>query len=103
MSETEFRSALRLARLSASLSQRELADAAGISERAISDLECGRRRRPYPATVRRLALALGLEGEAFRQFSLLSRSVAHQAEEPAETTKYADDAAFQKASFHEPT
>lgn len=52
---------LRRYRAAAGLSQVELAARAGLSRRAISDLERGRRRRPYPATVRRLADALQVE------------------------------------------
>jgi transcriptional regulator with XRE-family HTH domain len=48
-------------RLTAGLSQTELAERAGVSQRGVSDLERGARRAPHPATVRRLALALGLE------------------------------------------
>ena len=51
---------LRRHRTAAGLSQKELADAAGLSQRGISDLERGVRRRPYPATRRRLSAALGL-------------------------------------------
>jgi len=47
-------------RVAAGLSQEELAERAGLSRRGISDLERGTRRSPYPATVRRLAQALGL-------------------------------------------
>ena len=60
-----FGEALRRHRLSAGLSQEELAERAGLSRRGISDLERGTRRAPYPATVRRLAEALSL-GEAER-------------------------------------
>lgn len=48
-------------RLAAGLSQEELAERAGLSRRGISDLERGVRRAPYPATVRRLTAALGLD------------------------------------------
>ena len=51
---------VRRHRKAAGLSQKELADAAGLSQRGISDLERGVRRRPYPATRRRLSAALGL-------------------------------------------
>jgi len=51
---------LRQRRLAAGLSQEALAERAGLSARAVSDLERGRKRRPHPATVRRLAEALGL-------------------------------------------
>jgi predicted ATPase/transcriptional regulator with XRE-family HTH domain len=47
--------------VAAGLSQEELAERAGLSRRGISDLERGMRRVPYPATVRRLAQALGLD------------------------------------------
>jgi predicted ATPase/transcriptional regulator with XRE-family HTH domain len=51
-------------RLAAGLSQEELAERAGLSQRGISDLERGVRRSPYPATARRLAAALGLDDGA---------------------------------------
>jgi transcriptional regulator with XRE-family HTH domain len=47
-------------RLEASLSQAELAERAGLSARAIADLEQGRRRSPYPQTIRQLAHGLSL-------------------------------------------
>jgi predicted ATPase/transcriptional regulator with XRE-family HTH domain len=47
-------------RAAAGLSQEELAELAGLSRRGISNLERGERRLPHPATVRRLADALGL-------------------------------------------
>jgi tetratricopeptide (TPR) repeat protein/transcriptional regulator with XRE-family HTH domain len=55
---------LRAGRLAAGLSQEELAERAGVSIRAISNLERGRVRWPYPDTVHRLADALNLRGEA---------------------------------------
>ncbi len=51
---------LRRLRERASLTQEELASRAGLSARAISDLERGERKRPYPHTVRALAEALEL-------------------------------------------
>jgi predicted ATPase/transcriptional regulator with XRE-family HTH domain len=45
----------------AALSQEELAARAGLTGKAISALERGERRRPYPHTVRSLADALGLD------------------------------------------
>jgi transcriptional regulator with XRE-family HTH domain len=55
---------LKRHRLAAGLSQEELAERAGLSRRGISDLERGARRMPHPATLRRLAEALGLaEGD----------------------------------------
>src|SRR5579871_3699012 len=48
-------------RLAAGLSQRELAEWAGLSQRGISDLERGQRGAPQAGTVRRLAEALSLD------------------------------------------
>jgi predicted ATPase/DNA-binding XRE family transcriptional regulator len=53
---------LRSHRVAARLTQAELAERAGISERAVSDVERGVRTRVYPATAELLADALGLEG-----------------------------------------
>ncbi len=55
-----FGSILRRRRETAGLSQEALAERAGLSTAAISALERGERRRPYPHTVRSLADALGL-------------------------------------------
>src|SRR3712207_3579291 len=51
---------LRRLREAAGLTQEELAGRAGLTPNAISDLERGRRRYPYPHTVRCLADALDL-------------------------------------------
>jgi predicted ATPase/DNA-binding XRE family transcriptional regulator len=51
---------LRQLREAAGLTQEELASRAGLTAKAISMLERGERRRPYPHTVRSLADALGL-------------------------------------------
>jgi tetratricopeptide (TPR) repeat protein/transcriptional regulator with XRE-family HTH domain len=59
---------LAACRRSADLSQQELAERSGISVRAVSNLESGRTRWPHPATVRRLADALGLHDHARAQF-----------------------------------
>src|SRR5262245_53582837 len=50
----------RQLRSAAHLTQEELADRAGLSARGIQDLERGVHDTPHPATVRRLADALGL-------------------------------------------
>lgn len=55
-----FAVALRRLRESRSLTQEELAERSGITAKAISALERGERRRPYPHTVRSLADGLGL-------------------------------------------
>ncbi len=51
---------LRRARLAAPMTMEELASRSGVSVRAISDLERGRTRQPYPRTVRLVTAALGL-------------------------------------------
>jgi predicted ATPase/DNA-binding XRE family transcriptional regulator len=58
--EISFGVRLRRLREAAGLTQEELADRAGLSRKAISVLERGERKRPYPHTVRSLADALGL-------------------------------------------
>jgi predicted ATPase/DNA-binding XRE family transcriptional regulator len=55
-----FGQVLRRYREQAQLSQEELAERAGLSAVTISFLERGVRRHPQPATLRRLAVALGL-------------------------------------------
>ncbi|MDF3041298.1 MAG: hypothetical protein K0Q71_4004, partial [Thermomicrobiales bacterium] len=62
-SSTTFGALLRQHRLRAALTQEALAERAGVSTRGIQDLE---RDRAFPRaeTVRLLAEALGLEGEA---------------------------------------
>ena len=56
----EFGALLRRYRRRAGLTQEELAEQAGISTRALSDLERGVRRRPHKDTVALLAGALAL-------------------------------------------
>jgi transcriptional regulator with XRE-family HTH domain len=57
-----FADVLKQYRAAAALTQEELAERAGLSVRAISDLERGIKRHPYPHTVQRLVVALGLSG-----------------------------------------
>jgi transcriptional regulator with XRE-family HTH domain len=54
---------LRRLREASGLTQEELAFRAGLTTNAVSDLERGKTRRPYPHTVRSLADALGLPEE----------------------------------------
>jgi predicted ATPase/transcriptional regulator with XRE-family HTH domain len=68
---------LRQARTAAALSQEELAERAGVSARAISDLERGLRRTPHLETVRLLADALQLD-EVGRASLALAARPAHQ-------------------------
>jgi transcriptional regulator with XRE-family HTH domain len=65
-------------RLASGLTQAELAQASGISERTVSDLEGGRRGNVYPTTARRLAAALRVSGDRLNAFLL----AAHGGGEP---------------------
>jgi predicted ATPase/DNA-binding XRE family transcriptional regulator len=65
------------------LSQQELAERASLSLRGIADLERGARRRPYPATVRRLADALELN-EADRAALVTSAALDTWAAHPTQ-------------------
>ncbi|WP_198664017.1 ATP-binding protein [Jiangella endophytica] len=60
---------LRQHRLTAGLSQEELAEKAGLSSDAVAALERGRRRAPRPLTVRLLATALNLSEAEFAEFT----------------------------------
>jgi transcriptional regulator with XRE-family HTH domain len=59
---TAFGRLLQNLRISAGLTQEELAEGAGLSQKAISAYERGQRTRPRPKTVRLLADALRLSG-----------------------------------------
>ena len=61
--EGPFGGRLRRLREAAGLTQEELASRAGLTAKAVSALERGERKRPYPHTVRSLADALGLTEE----------------------------------------
>lgn len=63
MHREAFGSLLRRYREAAGLTQEELAERAGLTRNAISALERGERRRPYPHTVQALAAALVLSEE----------------------------------------
>jgi len=73
-----FGTLLRRHRTAAGLSQEALAERAGLSTRAISDLERGVKKRPHPATMRLLADALELGPE--------ERATLAAASRPADTT-----------------
>lgn len=68
-----FGTLLRQHRTVAGLSQEALAERAGLSTRAISDLERGVKKRPHPATMRLLADALGLGAEERTELAAASR------------------------------
>jgi tetratricopeptide (TPR) repeat protein/transcriptional regulator with XRE-family HTH domain len=65
---------LRSRRLSAGLTQEELAAAAGLSARTVGDLERGSTGRPYPKTVALLAAALGLDEAGRAELAELARA-----------------------------
>ncbi|MFD8492972.1 helix-turn-helix domain-containing protein [Amycolatopsis sp. NPDC059657] len=69
--EERFGLELRRLRERARLTQEQLAEKAGLSSNAISSLERGVRRRPYPHTVNVLATALGLSAEEDRALRTL--------------------------------
>ena len=73
--ESTFGTLLRRLREAASLTQEELAERARLSRNAISTLERGERKHPYPHTVRSLADALGLSEE---ERAKLSAAVTRQ-------------------------
>ncbi|NYJ03945.1 ATP-binding protein [Petropleomorpha daqingensis] len=80
----EFAERLRRFRERAALTQEELAERAGVTAKAISALERGERRRPYPHTVRALADALKLDDADRDALSAAARpSAAVAAEGPA--------------------
>jgi non-specific serine/threonine protein kinase len=68
-----FGAALKRHRLAAGLTHEALAERAGLSARAISDLERGVARAPRPASLRLLAEALGLAPEARAALAVAAR------------------------------
>ena len=64
---------VRARRARLGLTQEELAERAGLSERTLRNLEGGRIRRPYPDTIRRLVDALELTGRHRDQFQAAAR------------------------------
>jgi predicted ATPase/transcriptional regulator with XRE-family HTH domain len=69
---------LRARRLAASLTQESLAERAGISARAIADLERGIIRAPRRDTLDMLAEALGLAGEEREHWYQLREELSHR-------------------------
>jgi transcriptional regulator with XRE-family HTH domain len=75
-----FAGLLRLLRTEARLTQEELAEAAGVSPRSVSDLERGISRTARKDTARRLAEALNLTGPEHEVFVAAARGRASAAE-----------------------
>ncbi|GII79053.1 hypothetical protein Sru01_40350 [Sphaerisporangium rufum] len=69
--ETLLGESIRHLRVTAGLTQQELARSAGVSERSLRDIEAGRVGRPRPSSLRRLGAALRLSDEEVE--TLLSR------------------------------
>ena len=69
----DFAGLLRESRMKAQLTQEDLAEAAGLSTRTVSDLERGINRKAHKDTARLLADALGLIGPARAHFEALAR------------------------------
>jgi predicted ATPase/DNA-binding XRE family transcriptional regulator len=90
-----FAELLRLHRISAALTQEELAERAQVSSKAVSALERGARRAPYPETVLRLAEALGLDATAREEF----QAVANRARIRAHTQVAPNNLASQVTSL----
>jgi predicted ATPase/DNA-binding XRE family transcriptional regulator len=70
---TPFGPWVRALRVTAGLTQAELAESSGISERTVSDLERGLRTSVYPATARQLAAALQVPTDTLPAFLLAAR------------------------------
>ncbi|MFF9045742.1 helix-turn-helix domain-containing protein [Streptomyces parvulus] len=70
---TAFGPLLRQVRLDHGLTMEELAEASGVSMRAIGDMERGRSARPRRGTVTALAQGMRLEGDAYDAFMTAAR------------------------------
>ena len=81
-SATGFGTTVRKLRVAAGLTQAELAEQAGISERTVSDLERGLRATVYPATARQLAASLGVSSSDLPAFLSEARRRTDGAREP---------------------
>lgn len=62
--------------MGAGLTQAELAESAGVSERTVSDLERGLRTTVYPSTARQLASALAVADDVVSEFLLSARGLS---------------------------
>jgi transcriptional regulator with XRE-family HTH domain len=87
-----FGDVLRAHRMTARLTQEELAERAQLSVRAIADLERGRTARPRLSSVQRLATALELTEPALKQFRLVARGL------PAATAALTEPAGDRRGS-----
>ena len=81
-----FARALRRARLAAELTQEELAERAGVSARAISDLERGVNRSPRRDTIELIVEALKLDAGAKAALEATVVRARRSSESPSEVT-----------------
>jgi transcriptional regulator with XRE-family HTH domain len=80
---------LRKLRKERGLTQRELADKAGITQYTVSEIELGHRIDPHPTTLRKLAKALGISvGEFFAEEPTDPKALAPQPEENGQRRAY---------------
>ena len=84
---SSFAEVLRQHRHAHGLTQAELAERAGLSERAISDLERGL-KSPHRATIQLLVKSLALRPEDAEHFEAAARSRLHSVETPSSTAKH---------------
>ena len=91
---SEFGRHVRALRLGAGLTQAELAERSGISERTVSDLERGLRASVYPDTARRLAAALAVEPHVLPSFLRAARGVRTGGMAPQDGTSPLTDRSF---------
>jgi tetratricopeptide (TPR) repeat protein/transcriptional regulator with XRE-family HTH domain len=89
-----FAGVLRRLRVSARLTQEELAEAAGLSWRAVSNLERGMVTTPHKDTVRLLAEALQLDGTVRAEFEAAARGRVEARTAAATRTLPRDIASF---------
>jgi len=89
--EKSFGAQLRRFRIGAGLTQEALAERAGLSVNAISSLERGERRHPYPRTIQALADSLGLADAGRDALSNAARRGTQRLEWSLEHTGLAPD------------
>jgi DNA-binding SARP family transcriptional activator/DNA-binding XRE family transcriptional regulator len=74
----DFHTRVRAFRQSTSMTQRQFAEASGISVRTLRDIESGRVEQPQARTLRALAVALGLDADEIRRSLTSGRKTAAQ-------------------------